>query len=149
MGCVMRWLQTCPVRFLVALALIASAMLTTAGDWPTSLHDPQRTARSPDETIVATSNAAQLTKLWSFATGGPVAASAAIVGSTVYVGSWDGYEYALDAGTGAQKWRTYLGVTNASPICFPASAGVSSAATVLNGVVYVGGGDAYWDARGA
>ena len=115
----MRWLQTCPVRFLVALALIASAMLTTAGDWPTSLHDPQRTARSPDETIVATSNAAQLTKLWSFATGGPVAASAAIVGSTVYVGSWDGYEYALDAGTGAQKWRTYLGVTNASPICFP------------------------------
>ena len=136
------------IRYLCGLLLVV-APLTTAGDWPTSLHDPQRTAGSTDEITLSTSTASQLSPAWAFATGGAVAASAASVGPTVYVGSWDGYEYALDAATGAQKWRTFLGITNANPICFPATAGISSAAAVQDGVVYVGGGDAYWYALDA
>lgn len=69
-------------------------------------------------------------------------ATLAVVGGTVYVGSWDGYEYALDEATGVQKWRTYLGITQVSN-CTPPSAGISSGAAVQNGVVYVGGGDSY------
>ncbi|MBV9173686.1 MAG: PQQ-binding-like beta-propeller repeat protein, partial [Chloroflexi bacterium] len=129
--------------------LATTPLMATAGDWPTSLHDPQRTSASSDETTLSTSNAAQLTKLWSFQTGGTVASSPSIIGSTVYVGSWDGYEYALDAATGTQKWRTFLGTTTADPICFPPGAGVSSAAAIQNGVVYLGGGDAYWYALDA
>src|SRR5215469_8090439 len=78
-------------------------------DWPTYLHDPQRTAATgPSETVISPSNAGQLTRLWRFQTGAGIAASASIVGGTVYIGSWDGFEYALDARTGFQKWKTYL-----------------------------------------
>ncbi|MGH2344463.1 MAG: PQQ-binding-like beta-propeller repeat protein, partial [Chloroflexota bacterium] len=136
------------VRLCGALALIATLLLTTAADWPTFLHDNNRTGTNPDETTLAPSNVAQLTKLWSYTTGASIAASPTIVSGTVYVGSWDGYEYALDENTGSLKWRVFLGQTN-GPDCQPAVAGVTSAATAQNGVVYVGGGDAYWYALDA
>jgi outer membrane protein assembly factor BamB len=134
------------VSVAVALLLAGAA---AADDWPTYLHDPARSSTSP-ETTLSPANAAQLTKLWSFKTGGGVAASPSVVGGVVYVGSWDGYEYALDAATGALKWKTFLGITTGASGCpFPQSAGVSSAASVQNGVVYVGGGDSYWYALSA
>ena len=117
-----------------------------SGDWPTFLHDTQRSAAGSDTTI-STGNAAQLALKWSFKTGGPIAASPTVVGGTVYVGSWDGYEYALNATTGALVWKTFLGQTTAP--CYPQLAGVSSAADVENGVVYVGGGDSNWYALDA
>ena len=145
---------------LLTLLLIVSALsvagigvfrqLTPAkaatGDWPTYLHDLQRTGASND-TILSPANAGQLTTNWVFKTGGPIAASPTVVGGTVYVGSWDGYEYALNATTGAMIWKTFLGQTTAP--CYPQLAGVSSAADVENGVVYVGGGDSYWYALDA
>ena len=126
----------------------AAAAAATANDWPTYLHDPGRTAASSD-TMLNPTNAAGLLKRWSFPTGGVIAASATVVAGTVYVGSWDGYEYALDAATGAQKWKTFLGITTGDPSCFPETAGITSAASVQGGVVYVGGGDAYWYALDA
>ncbi len=115
-------------------------------DWPTYLHDIERTASS-HETVLSPANAAQLTRVWSFKTGGGIAASPAVVNGTVYIGSWDGYEYALDAATGFLKWKTYLGRTRGN--CDPAVLGITSSATVQNNVVYVGGGDAYWYALDA
>src|SRR6266568_5800215 len=111
-----------------------------AGDWPAYLHDPQRTAAGND-TILSPANAGRLALKWAFSTGGPIAASPTVVGGIVYVGSWDGYEYALDAASGAMKWKTFLGQTTAP--CYPQLAGVSSAADAENGGVYVGGGDLY------
>ncbi|HEY7350450.1 MAG TPA: PQQ-binding-like beta-propeller repeat protein [Ktedonobacterales bacterium] len=116
-------------------------------DWTTYLHDPQRTSAS-SETILSTSNASHLTKRWTFKTGGVVEGAPAVVNGIVYVGSWDGYEYALDAKTGALKWKTFLGVAK-TPACFPPEAGVSSGAAVQDGVVYLGGGDDYWYALNA
>jgi outer membrane protein assembly factor BamB len=117
-----------------------------AGDWSTYLHDVQRTGAAGD-TILSPANAARLTSNWVFKTGGPIASSPTVVGGTVYVGSWDGYEYALNASTGAMLWKTFLGQTTAP--CYPQLAGVSSAADVENGVVYVGGGDSNWYALDA
>lgn len=135
--------------FLLFLQSIYISPLFAATDnWSTSLHDPERTAASNDTTI-STTNAAQLEKLWEVKTGGPIAASPSIVNGVVYVGSWDGYEYAIDAVTGNVKWKTYLGVSTYNDSCFPKTLGISSAATVLNGVVYVGGGDSYWYALNA
>ena len=131
-----------------AMVLLLVGLLTTAADWPTYLQNPQRTAANSAETTIAASNAARLAQLWSFKTGGVIAASPTVVSGTAYIGSWDGYEYALDATTGALKWKTYLGVTNV-PGCAPASAGITSTATVQGGVVYVGGGDSYWYALDA
>ncbi len=127
--------------------LLSSAQAVTVDDWPTYMHDPSRTGASADTTF-APANAAQLTKLWTYKTGGGIATSASVVNGIVYVGSWDGYEYALDAATGTLKWKTNLGQTVA-PNCIPATIGVTSTATVTNGVVYVGGGDAFWYALDA
>src|SRR5256885_4309283 len=139
---------------LVYLLAFAPQRQTLAGtparvpgdDWPTYLHDIQRSAAS-GEVVLSPSNAEHLTKLWSFKTGGGIAASAAIVNNTVYIGSWDGYEYALDALTGFLKWKTYLCITTAR--CVPAKIGITSSATVQNNIVYVGGGDSYWYALDA
>src|SRR5882762_1598014 len=107
-------------------------------DWSMYLHDPQRTAAT-DERVLSTTNVGQLSKLWTFKTGGTIAASAAVVSGTVYVGSWDGYEYALDQMTGKLKWKTFLGITKPRPVCNPPEAGVTSSAAIQDGVLYVGG----------
>ena len=120
----------------------------TTDDWPTSLHDTQRTAASADTTI-GTPTASTLTKLWTFQTGGPVASTPTVTGGVAYFGSWDGYENAVNATTGALHWKTNLGTLTADPTCFPPQLGVSSPATVTNGIVYVGGGDDYWYALDA
>jgi outer membrane protein assembly factor BamB len=117
-------------------------------DWPTYLYNAQRTGVNP-ETILTPSNINQLTKLWSFKTQGVVAAPASVVGGTIYIGSWDGYEYALDSQIGALEWKTYLGRTIANAYCSPPQAGISSGAAIVNGTLYVGGGDAYWYALDA
>ena len=93
----------------------------TTDDWPTSLHDVERTAASADTTI-STSTAPTLTKLWTFQTGGPVATTPTVTGGVAYFGSWDGYEYAVNATTGALIWKTYLGVLTANPTCIPPAA---------------------------
>jgi outer membrane protein assembly factor BamB len=125
------------------------AVAAAATDWPTYLQDPGRNGASSDPAFTPTT-AAQLNRAWAFATMGILAASPTVVGGTVYVGSWDGFEYALDAATGQLKWKTFLGLTVGGPTCTqPPKAGVTSAATVQNGVVYVGGGDAYWYALDA
>ena len=126
---------------------VSQQSLTTDG-WPTSLHDVQRTAASADTTI-GTSTAPTLTKLWTFQAGGVVASTPTVTGGVAYFGSWDGYEYAVNASTGTLIWKTYTGVLKANPICIPPQLGVSSPATVANGTVYVGGGDGYWYALNA
>ena len=42
---------------------------------------------------------------WSRLVGGPSGSSAAIVGDTAFIGSWDRYLYALDMGSGSVRWR--------------------------------------------
>ncbi|HLG78619.1 MAG TPA: PQQ-binding-like beta-propeller repeat protein, partial [Ktedonobacteraceae bacterium] len=128
-------------------AVRASSNVVGAQDWNQYLHDPQNTAAS-NETILSTANVSQLTRLWTFKTGAGIAAGAAVVGNTVYVGSWDGYEYALDLATGAQKWKTFLG-QSVNKECQPSTIGVTSSALVDNGTIYVGGGDNYWYALDA
>ena len=56
----------------------------------------------------------QLSQVWVSETGAPVRSSAAIAENTVYVGSDDGYLYALDLETGALRWRYRLGAPAAS-----------------------------------
>ncbi len=149
-----RWMGLLALFLMLLTSLIEVAVIShkqtsafaAGSDWPTYLHDPQRSGASSDTTFSPT-NAGQLAVNWKFQTGGAIASSPTIVGGTVYVGSWDGYEYALDATTGKLKWKTFLGQTTAT--CDPSLAGVSSAAAVQNGVVYVGGGDSYWYALDA
>ena len=61
---------------------------------------------------------------WTFHTEGAVVASPAISAGVIYIGSTDGFMYAIDEATGAQKWK----INPVEPV-------VSSAA-VANGIVY-------------
>ena len=89
-------------------------------------------------------NAPTLKEDWAFAAGGPVASSVSIVGTTAYFGSWDGFEYAVNTTTGAEIWKSpSLGITT-DPGCAPATIGITSSPTVVNGVLYVGGGGPNW-----
>jgi len=45
-----------------------------------------------------------LVPAWYFATGDAVSANPVVAKGSVYVGSWDGYFYAIDAKTGKQRW---------------------------------------------
>jgi eukaryotic-like serine/threonine-protein kinase len=63
--------------------------------------------------------------------------SPAIVQETVYVGSGDGNVYALDAASGALRWKFHTGdVVHASP-------------AIANGIVYIGSWDSYFYALDA
>jgi len=128
-------------RLLVLGTLLITLLFLTAADWPTYLHDNQHTANNAGETTLSNGNVGQLTLAWSYQTGGPIATSPTVVNGVTYVGSWDGYEYALNALTGALIWKTYLGITRGNSGCYPQMLGVSSVATVQSGVVYVGGSD--------
>ena len=63
---------------------------------------------------------------WRFLTNGDVVSSPAVVGNSVYVGSGDGYLYALDRATGKQLWS------------YAAGSGIASSPAVANGVVFFG-----------
>jgi outer membrane protein assembly factor BamB len=131
----------------VTLAIIGLLLfpgIVQAADWPTFMHDLTRTGNQNGESILSPSNAGQLTMLWRFKTGGIVGAQAAVVNNVVYVASWDGYEYAINALTGQQIWKSpFLGITNGGPTCFPAVEGPDSSAAVdpSSGTLYLGGGD--------
>ena len=72
-------------------------------EWPTYGHDPHRTGNG--KTTLDANSVTTLMQGWSFATGDAVTATPIVVGGTLFVGSWDGNFYALDAVTGQERWR--------------------------------------------
>lgn len=133
-----------------AIVLPRASLATVVGgpatdDWPTYLGSVARTSANSVDPSISAQTARQLSQLWSYATNGTVAASPAVVNGTVYVGSWDGYEYALRAADGSRLWRTYLGVDSTCGY----QLGVTSSATVVSDTVYVGGGAGHWYALNA
>ncbi|HUJ39471.1 MAG TPA: PQQ-binding-like beta-propeller repeat protein [Candidatus Acidoferrales bacterium] len=67
---------------------------------------------------------------WKFKTGGPIVGSPAVADGVVYIGSADGFLYAVDQATGKEKWK------------FETPRQVVSTPTIANGVVYLVGYDA-------
>ena len=71
--------------------------------WPMFRHDPAHTGYSTS-TAPETCNV-----LWNYTTGGYVESSPAVVDGRVYIGSWDGKVYCLDAETGELIWNYKTG----------------------------------------
>jgi polyvinyl alcohol dehydrogenase (cytochrome) len=83
-------------------------------DWPTYGHDAQHTFHAA--TTLTPSVIPRLRKAWKFRTGDAVTATPTVVAGAVYVGSWDGYFYAIDLRTGALRWKFHL---DAQPAVLP------------------------------
>jgi hypothetical protein len=134
--------------FTLVIAVARPAAAASDQDWPMFLQNTSRTDATVDSTL-SVANSSILKEKWAFVTGGPVASSVSIVGTTAYFGSWDGYEYAVNTATGAEIWKSpSLGITT-DPGCTPSTIGITSAPTITNGVLYVGGGGPYWYALNA
>lgn len=112
------------------------------GSWPTYEYAMNRSGHTTTEATLSPQNASQLQLEWNITLPGPVYASPTVVNGTVYVGCWDGYEYAINATNGTINWKVFLGVENFSGHSYGASwlspLGVSSSAAVYNGILYVG-----------
>ena len=122
--------------FIVAVVLLVSSCKTfvvtkepepkpTFTPLPTGLPTALPSA-SPILTKVSVPSAA-----WSFATGAAIWGTASVSGGTVYVGSDDGYLYALEAQTGALKWKfATQGIVRSQPF-------------IAGGLVYVVSDDGF------
>jgi len=78
--------------------------------WPMFRHDPNHTGYSTS--LVHE----YIESLWNYTTGGGVRCSLAVVNGTVFIGSEDGYVYALNATTGKlMKNSTKIGANVSSP----------------------------------
>ncbi len=126
-------------------AIVAASSTIPLGpgaNYPTYLDNAWRTDNGGWQGPINTSDAHELQNLWSYATGGPVWSQPIVVNGIVYVGSSDGYEYALYATNGTFIWRTYLGIDSGDPGCGGGQPGVTSTATfVPGGTLYVSGGN--------
>jgi polyvinyl alcohol dehydrogenase (cytochrome) len=110
-------------------------------DWTTYGWTNGRTGFNGAETAITPSSAPQLQLAWS-ATSQNVSpnlvfSQPVVSNGLVYWASMDGYERAANT-SGDLVWQTYIGRTSACGF----TDGPASTATVANGVVYVGGGDA-------
>jgi polyvinyl alcohol dehydrogenase (cytochrome) len=72
-------------------------------DWASYGHDSQHTFQGT--TTLSTASVGTLVPAWFFPTGLAVTATPTVVDGVVYVGSWDGFFYALDLGTGRLRWK--------------------------------------------
>jgi len=93
----------------LAGAVPAAALLgapLNGRDWPTYGHDTNRTFNG--RTTLDSTSVLQLAQAWSFSTGDAVTANPIVVNGTVYVGSWDGNFYAIDATNGQERWHFTL-----------------------------------------
>ena len=64
------------------------------------------TRNNPYENVISAANVDRLGEAWHYKTGGAVNSSPAVYGGIVYVGSDDGYLYAINVATGALKWKS-------------------------------------------
>jgi outer membrane protein assembly factor BamB len=124
-------LVTVLLASLLAVSLVATFLMASAATsssvstdwWGSFRHDPARTGYS-------TSAAPDTNKTaWNYPTDSAVRSSPTVSNGVLYVGSFGGNVYALDAATGKQLWNYTTGGQ------------VWSSATVANGIIYIGSND--------
>ena len=95
-------------------AFIASALLACCGpsgsapapvNWPQPGMNEAHTGYNALERSLGAGNVGELAQLWSFSTGGQIAAPIVVQDGIAFVNSADGYLYAVNAKTGVQAWK--------------------------------------------
>ena len=133
------------------LALVASAILLPApaaraatGDWTTYLFSSGRTGYNPNETVINPTTAPHLTKHLGIRPGGKIFSQPIVANGLVYVGTYNGYEYAINPASPSKPvWHTFVGTTQ--DLCSSQHIGVVSTATIYpiggTSTLFVGGGN--------
>jgi outer membrane protein assembly factor BamB len=121
---------------------VSQVATQNSNDWPTYMYDGGRSGFNSAETRLSPDNATNLKLTWKqkLGNGSILAAQPIVYSGTLYVGSWDGFLYAMNAADGSLLWKKDLGRTS-SKLCAPDTAGISSAPVVTRDALYIGGGD--------
>src|SRR5262249_44668544 len=121
----------------------APASCPALADWPMYGFDLKQSRFNPDEGLINAGTVSRLSVRWFFSTGSgtaAVSASPSVVDGVVYVGSWNGTFYALDAFSGKPLWT--FDINDPNPADRGGFPGIQSSAAVANDTVYFGGADA-------
>jgi polyvinyl alcohol dehydrogenase (cytochrome) len=105
---------------------------TGGGDWPAYGHDAANTRTQPEETAFGPTAVSSLRPAWTFSTsstgdGTGFNTTPVVYDGCVFMGSFGGVAYALDAKTGHVLWQRKLEAPN------PGSGGVIVGAPVIDG----------------
>ena len=92
------------------------------------------------EQVISPVTAPNLHLLWSQMLKGPIASEPSVALGKIYVGDWDGNEWALDSASGDVIAFINLGQTK-SDRCNPDTLGVTSSPAIVDNILYVAGGD--------
>src|SRR5579864_1865996 len=127
--------------FLIAIA-VQTLVPLDAQTWPMYLRDLGHSSYVPTETQLSQNQISNLQRTWVLSVGAPLASAVTVSDGVLYFGDWNGYFHAVNAETGTEIWRTFVGKAPdpVQPDCDP-GIGVTSQAIVLGNTVYVGGGD--------
>ena len=90
---------------------------------------------------ITAATVSQLRPLWRFTAGGPVTGTPAVADGVVFIGSYDGTLYALDAGTGKPHWQYATGA-QAFERDMKVPLGISGSAAITGDLVIVGDANA-------
>lgn len=149
------WSPLTTVVLVCAMALVVGVTVRAPGhaahaatsDWSMFLGNDARTGYNGSEAAITPTTASNLQVQWTFPTGGRINAQPIVADGQVYVGSWDGKEYATDL-SGKQLWTASIGGQAAncsSPAVFGIGSTSSVADVMINQtstlVVFVGGKD--------
>ncbi|MCW2971176.1 MAG: putative pyrroloquinoline-quinone binding quinoprotein [Solirubrobacterales bacterium] len=139
-----RWVALVGVLALSALFLPSSASAAApcttvpagGGDWPSYGHDAANTRTQPAETGLGPTAVGALTPSWAFSTnatgdGTGFNTTPVVYDGCVFIGSFGGVAYALDAKTGHVVWQRKLEAPN------PGSGGVIVGAAAVDGSTVV------------
>jgi len=115
-------------------------LLSPLEDWPKYRRDLSNTGRSL-ESAISSRNVARLDLKWQFDTGAKISGSPAVATAggirTVYIGNWAGDLVAVNADSGAQRWR--FTIEKVGTVCTTtARCRIASSPAVANGIVYFG-----------
>jgi polyvinyl alcohol dehydrogenase (cytochrome) len=156
-----------PARLLaglvVSLVLLVSANVRAEENWPMYGGNLLHTFSNPASRINP-GNVTNLKPLWTFSTTDAISASPTVVDGVLYVGSWDGFFYAIDARSGLPIWKFQIDCDNTivpvPPQClapgqtppprfFTQGGLITSTAAVANGEVYFAAGKTVYDLNAA
>jgi outer membrane protein assembly factor BamB len=108
--------------------------------WPTYRGNLERTGRPLGRSSITNVTVPEMTLAWRTQLKGPVVSAPSVLRNRLYIGDWSGTESSIDVQSGEVVATANLGQTHA-PQCDPKTLGITSSAAVVNGLIYLAGGD--------